>query len=143
LRSGRRLRTLGSMNRRALATLVAAVVVCSLFASVAAAKDGRGEVRAAGVCGRAASSELRLRGSDRGIEVRFELDHNRAGVAWRVALVHERRVAWKGAATTTAPSGSFEIRRTVPDLPGADTVTATAWGPNGLVCRATATLPAD
>lgn len=35
-----------------------------------------------------------------------------------------------------------EVRRTVPDVPGADTVTATAWGPGGLVCRATATLPA-
>jgi hypothetical protein len=116
--------------------------MCSLSASVAAAKDGRGEVRAAGACGRAASSELRLRTSDRGIEVRFELDHVRAGVSWRVAVVHERRVAWKGSAKTTAPAGSFEVRRIVSDLPGADTVTATAWGPNGLVCRATATLPA-
>jgi hypothetical protein len=130
------------MNRRPLVALLAIVGLLLLFTSVAAAKDGRGEVRMAGVCGRGATSELRLRSTDRGIEVRFEIDHIRVGVAWRVAVVHERRVAWKGAAKTASPSGSFEVRRTVPDLPGADTVTAAAWGPGGLVCRATATLPA-
>ena len=127
---------------RALVALVATVSMFSFFACAAAAKDGGGEVRSPGVCGRAADSELRLKTSDRGIEVRFEIDHIRAGVAWRVAVVHERRVAWKGSAKAPAASRSFEVRRTVPDLPGADTVTATAWGPGGLVCRATATLPA-
>jgi hypothetical protein len=130
------------MTRRALIALVAAVTILSLFASAAAAKDGRGEVRTAGVCGRGATYELRLRTRDSGIEVRFEIDHIRAGVAWRVAVVHERRVAWKGAAKTAVQSRSFEVRRTVPDLPGADTVIATAWGPGGLVCRATASLSA-
>ena len=98
-------------------------------------------MRVAGVCGSGATSELRLRSRDDGIELRFELDHSRAGVVWRVVLVHERRVAWKGAARTTRPNGSFEVRRTLQDLPGADAVTASAWGPRGLVCRAAATLP--
>ena len=49
-------------------------------------------------------SELRLQEpATTGIEVRFEVDHSRAGVAWRVALVHERRVAWKGAVQDDAP----------------------------------------
>ena len=43
--------------------------------------------------------------------------------------------------STTRASSSFEVRRTLQDLPGADTVTASAWGPRGLVCRADATLP--
>ncbi len=129
-------------DRRPPALLLGFVVVLSIFAAnsrAADAKDGRGEIRAAGTCGRGATSELRLRSGDRGIEVRFEVDHARAGVRWRIALVHERRIAWKGAASTTR-SGSFELTRTLPDLLGADVVTAIAWGPRGLVCRATAAL---
>ena len=116
----------------------------SLFAArpvAAVAKDGPGKVRVAGVCGSGASSELRLKSRDGGIELWFELDEGRAGVVWRVVIVHERRVAWKGAARTTRPSSSFELRRTLQDLPGADAVIASAWGPRGLVCRAAATLP--
>ena len=108
--------------------------------AAAVAKDGRGEVRVTGVCGSGATSGLRLKRRDDGIELRFEVDHSRPGVRWRVVLVHERRIAWKGAARTR-PNRSFEVRRTLPDLPGADAVTARAWGPRGLVCRADATLP--
>ena len=104
----------------------------------AVAKDG-GEVRVRGACGSGATYELRLRGDDDRIEVRFEVDHNRPQVAWRVALVHERRVSWKGSVTTSR-SESFELRRTLKNLPGADTVSARAWGPRGLVCQAAATL---
>ena len=77
----------------------------SLFAArpvAAVAKDGPGEVRVAGVCGSGATSELRLKSDDDGIELRFEVDHSRAGVVWRVVLVHERRIAWKGTARRLA-----------------------------------------
>ena len=117
------------------------LLLFATWPATAAAKDGRDEVRVAGVCGSGATSKLRLKSRNDGIELRFEVDHNRAGVVWRVALVHERRIAWKGAATTTRPNGSFEVRRTLRDLPGTDAVTARAWGPQGLVCRAAATLP--
>ncbi|MGZ8740668.1 MAG: hypothetical protein ACXWZ8_08750 [Gaiellaceae bacterium] len=127
---------------RLLAPLGICLVLLQVARPVAAlAKDGRNEVRAAGVCGNGAASKLRLRSGDHGIELRFEVDHSRAGVVWRVVLVHERRIAWKGAARTTRPNGSFEVRRTLPDLPGADSISARAWGPRGLVCRAAATLP--
>jgi hypothetical protein len=137
----RRLPTLEN-GRRPPALLLGLVVAFSIFAArsrPAEAKDGRGEIRAVGTCGRGATSELRLRSEDGGIKVRFEVDHARAGVQWRIVLVHERRIAWKGARTTRL--GSFELTRTLPDLQGADVVTATAWGPQGLVCRATAALP--
>ena len=116
----------------------------SLFAAwpiAAVAKDGPGEVRVAGVCSSGVASELRLKRRDQGIELRFELDDGGAGAVWRVVLVHERRIAWKGAVRTTRPRGSFEVRRTLEDLSGADAITASAWGPRGLVCRAAATLP--
>jgi hypothetical protein len=126
---------------RVVALLGIGLVLLFASGAVAVAKDGRGEVRVTGICGSGASSKLRLKTDDDGIELRFELDYSRAGVVWRVVLVHERRIAWKGAASTTRPYGSFEVRRTLRDLPGADTLTARAWGPRGLVCQATATLP--
>ena len=117
------------------------VLLFAAWPSAAVAKDGRGEVRVAGVCGRGATSQLRLRSDDDGIELRFEVEHSRKSAVWRVVLVHERRIAWKGAAKTTRSSGSFEVRRTLPDFPGADAVSARALGPQGLVCRAAAILP--
>ncbi len=106
----------------------------------ARAKDSRPEVRVSGVCGSGASSKLKLKADDGRIELEFQVEHGRGGVVWRVALVRERRVVWKGAATTARRSGSFEVRRTFDDLPGTDTVVARAWGPAGTSCRATATL---
>ena len=88
-----------------LLVLVAAALLVAARPPAAAAKDGRGR-RARGGCVRQrATSELRLRGRDGEIEVRFERPTARdAAVSWRVALVHERRIAWKGAPRT----GAFE-----------------------------------
>ena len=126
-------------TRRLLGSV--AVSVLALAASgPAAARDGADEVRARSVCGGGTSSELRLERDDGELEVRFELDHDRAGVPWRVALVHERRVVWRVDARRTRSNGDLEVRRTLRDLPGTDTVSVRAVGPRGLVCRATATL---
>ncbi len=134
--------------RSALRVLVTIAVTLAAFLLVAVpqglardGKDDRPEVRTAGTCNGGARAKLRLRADGGDIELEFEIEDARAGVLWRVALVHERRVAWKGSARTTRPSGSFAIRKSLSDLPGYDTVTARAWGPNGLSCRATATLP--
>ncbi len=117
------------------------VLLLAARTGAAVAKDGPGDVRVTGVCGSGATSKLRLKGDDDGIELRFEIEHSRPGVAWRVVLVHERRIAWKGTVRTSRRNGSFELRRTLRDLPGADVVAARAWGPRGLTCRADATLP--
>jgi hypothetical protein len=127
--------------RRVLVLLVGLALLFAASPVAAVAKDGRPEVRVAGVCGSGATSTLRLRGGADGIEVRFEVDHSRAGEVWRVVLVHERRVGWKGSVKTSRPGGSFEVEWTSRDLPGADEVIVRAGGPRGLVCRADATLP--
>jgi hypothetical protein len=108
----------------------------------AGTKDRRDDVRVFGVCSGATTSTLRLKSKDGGIELRFEVEDARRGSAWRVVLVQERRIAWKGTVKTRG-SGSFEVRRALRDLPGADVIAARALGPRGLVCRATATLPAS
>jgi hypothetical protein len=111
------------------------------FTVLAFAQGSPGEARATGVCSGSATSTLRLKSDDGRIEVRFAVEHARAGNPWRIVLVQERRVAWRGTVRIARPGGSFELRRQLRDLPGADTVIASAWGPTGAVCRVAATLP--
>jgi hypothetical protein len=99
------------------------------------------DVRVAGDCGRGATSSLRVRGRDDGIEIRFRLRQTRGRGVWRITIVHENRVSVRATSKTTRTDDSFELRRTLPDLRGSDTVVVHAWGPSGLGCRAAATLP--
>jgi hypothetical protein len=124
---------------RAVAVALASLVLATGSADARTDDD----VRVAGVCSKGVASELRLKSEERVIEVRFKLRQTQASIAWRVALVHERRVVWKGTVRTGRQSHSFELRRVLQDLPGHDTVNARAWGPRGLGCRATATLAED
>ena len=134
---------MGSILVRAL-VVVTAAATCLLVAVPSGfardGKDDRPEVRATGICSGSATAKLKVRANSGALELEFELEHARSGVLWRIAFVHERRVVWKGSASTTRPYGSLAIRRALPDLPGYDTVTARAWGPAGLACRVTATL---
>jgi hypothetical protein len=129
------------VTRLALLTLL--VLAFSAGAAQARADDhggGGGEVRVAGSCGSGAVASLRLRSRDDRIEVRFRLRQTRGRGAWRIAIVHERRVSYRATRRTNRSDDSFELRRTLQDLPGSDTVAVHAWGPSGLGCRATATL---
>src|SRR4051794_26309449 len=100
----------------------------------------RPEVRVAGSCGRGATSTLKLKARDGGIEAEFEV-HGRAGSAWSVAFVQERRTVWRGRARTAGSSRSFSIERRLGDYAGPDQVFARAVGPRGVTCQATAILP--
>ena|SRR5689334_12213482 len=127
--------------------LVVALAATAMFvgldsARAQASNDGRGDVRVAGRCSGTATSKLRLRARDGGLELEFELEHSRPRALWRVAVVHERRVVWRGTRRASVTGAAFELARPLPDLPGTDAVTVTAWGPSGATCRATATLRA-
>src|SRR3954447_1209349 len=126
---------LGTVCSRALLTLSVAVALAFAAASPALAHRG-GDVRATGTCGHGATSQLRLRAKDGAIRVELEVRGRRGGERWRVVLVHERRVAWRGRARTRGGSDSFRIRRSIPDFSGADQVTARAAGPHGNTCVA-------
>jgi hypothetical protein len=134
-------------HRRAPLSLVLALALLALLVAgpgSALAKGGHGgrpEVRVAGVCGKGATSKLKLKADDGGIEAEFEVDHNRAGTRWRVVLVQERHVVWRGRARTAGSSGSWTVERRLADYAGADQVLARAVGPRGLTCQATAVLP--
>jgi hypothetical protein len=120
-----------------LAAILVALALDAPSAALARGGDGQ-DVRVSGTCGNGATSKLRLRAKDGAIEVEFEVKRRRSGERWRVVLVHERRVAWRGRARTRG--GSFRIRRSVPDFAGADQVTARASGPRGNTCQATGLL---
>jgi len=127
-------------------TACAAVLALLVSAAPAPAKDGdddgRREARVVGTCPNGASSKLRLRSRDGEISVEFEVKRNRRGERWRVVLVHERRVAWRGTVRTSRSGGSFRVRRTLRDYDGSDRVTVRASGPRGLTCEATGQLAA-
>jgi hypothetical protein len=132
------------------AAIVAALTALALTGPAPAfAKDGGGghggggsrpSVRVTGNCGRGATSTLKLKADDDGIEAEFEV-HGRSTASWRVVLVQDARIAWRGRARTRGPSRSFSVERLLGDYPGPDQVTARAVGPRGITCQASATLP--
>ena len=124
------------MIRTALVALVLALIAVQPVAARPAADD---EVRVSGVCGGRTAASLRAKADDGRLEVRFGVERASAG-RWTVVLVHERRVAWRGSRLVRRGSNSFEVRRSLRDLAGADAVVARAWGPGGVTCRATATV---
>jgi hypothetical protein len=116
------------------------MVLLALSLPASALARGGDDVRVAGSCGRGASAELRLKADHSAIEVEYRVRRGRSGERWSVTLVHERRVAWRGGATSDG--GGFRVRRTLPDFPGADEVTARATNRRGLTCQATGVLRA-
>jgi hypothetical protein len=117
------------------------VRVAFLLALVSLAIPGAAiaDVRVAGTCGSGAAAQLRLKADDGAIRVRFEVDGYRAGERWRIVLVHERRVVWRGTRRTRSGS-RVRIRRSIPDYGGADSVRAHAAGPRGNTCSASAII---
>ena len=98
------------------------------------------QVRAAATCGHGAPGELKVKRHDGRLEVEFELERSRTpGARWRVVLVHEGRVEWRGTARASA-HGRWRFERRVRDFAGADRVSVRATDPRGLSCSASATL---
>src|SRR3954468_22082301 len=108
----------------AIALVLLALVV--LVPASALAKGGGGggggggdrpEVRVGGSCGRGATSTLKLKARDGGIEAELEV-HGRAGSRWRVACVGEAGRVGRGSARRAGASHSFSIERRLGDYPG-------------------------
>ena len=120
----------------ALLLVPAAVQADSGSGSGSATSD---EVRAAGNCGGRASARIRVRDQGTSLEIRFRVANRRLVGVWRITMVHEGRVAWRGNRRTSSV-GILELRRSVGDYRGADRVMVRALGPRGVTCVASATL---
>ncbi|WCB92229.1 hypothetical protein DSM104299_00919 [Baekduia alba] len=139
LRAGRGRDTLTSVWVRALLLAIALLVAVPAAASARHGHDD--EVRATGTCGGGAQAKLKVKADDGALEVEVEVEHVRSGATWRLALVQEGRIAWRGS--VRARGGRFEVERRLRDLAGADRIRVTARGPSGTTCRAAATIAGD
>ena len=120
--------------------ILAALAAALLLAPTVAAKDGR-DIRVAGTCSASTTSKLKLSPEDAGIEVEFEVDQNRNGRTWNVALKQDGTAFWTGTRTTRAPSGSFEVRKLASDRAGTHTFVGRAVNrTTGEVCRGSARI---
>ena len=121
----------------AIVALVAAVVA---LAVAPAGMAKRGDVRVAGKCTKSSTSKLKLSEENGRIEVEFEVDQNRNGVRWKVAIFQNGSRIARMTRVTRPPSGSFEARVLAANRPGADTFRARATSPSGEVCTARASF---
>ncbi len=102
------------------------------------AKDG--DIRVRGTCTKSSTSKLKLSEEDGRIEVEFEVDQNRNGVRWNVAIAQNGKRVALMSRVTKGPSGSFEARIVAPNKSGKDAFRARATSPSGEVCTARASF---
>jgi hypothetical protein len=116
-------------------TLIAAsilAVALLAFGSPALGAKQPGVIKT-GKCSAGSSWKLKAKPDDGGIETEFEVDQNRIGRRWSVVLSRNGSVVFRGTRRTTAPSGSFEVRKV---LAGGGRITATARAlATGETCR--------
>ena len=112
------------MVKRGIVGIVVALLGAAALAGSAAAKDG--DVVRAGTCTGASTSKVKLSDEDGRIEVEVEVDQNRNGVRWTVALYRNGAFVGRRARVTRGPSGSFEARFLTPNGAGADRFVARA-----------------
>ena len=103
--------------------------------------DDDRDVEVAGTCTMGSTATLDLSEEDGRVEVELEVDENRVGSRWSVAINRNGKSAVRRTATTRAPSGSFEVRRVVaPGSPRTRVTAVARRAATGEVCRARAVL---
>jgi hypothetical protein len=120
-----------------------AVVATMAFASfgVSVASASSADVIRRGSCSADSNWKLKLSPDNGRIEVEFEVDQNVVGDVWRVRMLHNGDVFFRGRRTTKGPSGSFEVRQFVNDASGTDRFVAKARNTStDELCRGTASI---
>lgn len=126
-------------TRALAATIGGLALVAALGASPASAKAG--DVRVAGTCNKSATTKIKLGPRDGRIETEAEVDSNRNGQTWSVRMRQNGVLVLDTTATTRAPSGSFSVRKVLPNKAGTDTITAVSRNAaTGQTCTVTAQL---
>ncbi len=121
-----------SLARVGAVALSGAVLVG--FAAPALAADG--DVIRRGGCSGNSDWKLKAGPQDNRIEVEGEVDSNVNDQNWKWKMLHNGKVSARGTATTSGPSGSFDVRRLMVDLSGTDRIGWRATNPStGEVCK--------
>jgi hypothetical protein len=121
-----------------LAPTLALAALCG--ATRAAADGGDHEVRVRGVCTGRSVSELRVRTEDGRLRIDVRVESQRSYARWTVLVLRERRIVFRGPVRTVQGGRELELRRTILDWPGTDTVVVRASTRDGRSCRASATV---
>jgi hypothetical protein len=119
-----------------LIAALSGLVLAFTAAPLAVAKDG--DVLVRGTCTGSTTSKLKLSEENGRIEVEFEVDQNRNGVRWNVAIFRNGNGVARVTKVTAGRSGSFEARALLADGAGRETVRARATRASGAVCAAVA-----
>ncbi len=114
-------------HRTAAIGVLGALALATVGAAPAYAKDGRVEKR--GACSSGSVWKLKAGPDNGAIETQFEVDSNRVGQHWNVAINDNGVRVFTGSRTTTAPSGSFEVARRIRNRAGIDHILAFAKNP--------------
>jgi len=123
-------------------SLALTAAVALSVAGTASARGGKSEPTIkSGSCSGSATWKLKAKLDDGRIETEFEVDQNRAGRRWHVKIRRNGALAFDGVRRTTAPSGSFEVRRRLGNAAGPDRIVARATAlATGQTCRGVVTL---
>jgi hypothetical protein len=111
-------------TKAGLTLVLTGVLALLAVGSPALAKDG--DVVARGTCTARSAAQLKLSAENGRIDVEVEVDQNRNGVPWTVALTRDGTRVARATRVTKAPSGSFSLRRLVANPAGADVIRAVA-----------------
>jgi hypothetical protein len=126
------------MNLRSTLATAAVLSVTATMLAAAPASANDDDVIRRGSCSGATHWKVKAGPDDGRIEVEGEVDSNRNGQSWRWRMVHNGSVSARGTRVTTAPSGSFEVRRLLVNVAGQDTIVFRARNVrSGEICRGT------
>ena len=126
------------MNRP---TRLVTAVLLAAIALPAPAFANDGDVIRRGGCTSGADWKLKASPEDGRIEVEAEVDSSVNGQDWKWRMLHNGSVTARGKATTSGPSGSFEVRRVVVNLKGEDVLKFRARNPaSGEKCSGSLTF---
>lgn len=132
----------GSAARRGATRVTVYTLALGLvLAAAPAAAAKAGDRVFTGPCSGASTWTLKLSDENGRIETELEVDQNRVGRLWTVAITDNGTTIFRGQRTTTAPSGSFTVRRITANRVGTDRFVAVARASRtGEVCRARGTF---
>jgi hypothetical protein len=92
----------------------------------ASASHGNNGIRKSGPCSSSAHWTVKVKAEHGALESEFEVDTNRVGQVWSYRITDNGVLLRSGNARTTAPSGSFEVRKLSRNRPGVDHFVARA-----------------
>ncbi|MEZ5063065.1 MAG: hypothetical protein R2700_16440 [Solirubrobacterales bacterium] len=120
---------------------ITTALVSLAAASAPALAEAGDDIRSAGKCSGSSTSKIKAKARDGVLEVEFEVDQNRNGVAWKVKIKDNGKVQFRGSARTKGPSGSFSVEKRIADQSGTDAIKGVGRNPaTGERCVANVTI---